>query len=121
MTNNEGNILEFANGAILERVSLEMGNILKNIMDPNTPATKKRSLKIQIDFSPKKDRNNISVSVSAKSVLCSTDEIQLSMFAGKTENGLQAVELTAEIPGQMTVLGEEQYQRKVMKIVGGKN
>ena len=37
-------VLEMARGAIAERADYEMDRIIKNILDPNTKAEKKRTL-----------------------------------------------------------------------------
>lgn len=41
-------ILDMAMGAIKERVDYEMGHIVDNILDPNTPPNKKRKLTLTL-------------------------------------------------------------------------
>lgn len=65
----EKSILEMARGAITERVDYEMGRVLQNILDPNTKASAKRKITLTVEFLPDDERQTISVSVTAKSVL----------------------------------------------------
>lgn len=51
-------ILEMSMGAILERVDYEMGRVLDNIIDPNTKATAKRKITVNLELIPSSDRKN---------------------------------------------------------------
>lgn len=52
MNQNRKSIIDMAQGDIKERADYEMARILDNIMDPNTTPTKKRTLTLQLVFSP---------------------------------------------------------------------
>jgi len=65
------NIFDFTTQAKIEE---GLKSIAENISDPNTPATKKRKLAINIDFEPAKTRDYISLKVSVKKVLADFEE-----------------------------------------------
>ena len=97
-------------GAILERVDYEMGHIVDNILDPNTPPNKKRKLTLTLEFTPDAERQTIQVSVTAKAALCPTNPISTSLYVtGDPATGL------AQVPGQTNLDGMEQEEPKVLK------
>lgn len=51
-------------GALLERFTMEMGKIGRNIMDPNTDPEKNRTLTIKLTFKPDKGRKGIKTSIA---------------------------------------------------------
>lgn len=111
-------ILDMAMGGIKERVDLEMSKIVDNIIDPNTAATKKRTLTVAIDFLPDDKRQNIQVKVTAKSKLEPTTPLATSLYMGANADGeLEAVELTPIAPGQIDIYGEEQPQPAKLRMV----
>lgn len=63
-------ILEMSMGAILERVDYEMGRVLDNIIDPNTKATAKRKITVNLELIPSSDRKTITVQSTAKAPWC---------------------------------------------------
>lgn len=67
--NAKKSILQMARGAIMERADYEMTHLMENIMDPNTSATAKRKLTLTLELKPDDTRQNIAVSVTAKSTL----------------------------------------------------
>lgn len=55
MINTTTSILEMARGAIMEQVNVETAKIVANILDPNTAATKKRSLIVTVENDHQRD------------------------------------------------------------------
>lgn len=51
-------------GALLERFSLAMSQIGRNIVDPNTDPEKARSITIKITFKPDKSRRSLKTSIA---------------------------------------------------------
>ena len=70
---NYDSILRMARGAIEERVDYEMDRVMTNILDPNTKASQKRKITLSIELMPDEDRQQIRVSVTAKSTLAPTN------------------------------------------------
>lgn len=117
---NNKSIIDMANGAIKERVDYEMPRIIDNIMDPNTRADKKRSLTLQLDFTPDADRRQINVSVTAKSKLEPTNPVTTALHITGDSNGeVQAVEMVPQIPGQQDVYGREQEEPAALRLIKG--
>ena len=112
------NILETAQGAILERVNYEMEKVLDNIMDVNTDPTAKRKIQLTLILKPTNDRQVITMSTVVKSTLAPTEPIETSLFVtGKQSTGeVTLTESMPEVPGQMDMSGEEQMPGKIVNI-----
>ena len=110
-------ILEMSMGAILERVDYEMGRVLDNIIDPNTKATAKRKITVNLELIPSSDRKTITVQSTAKSALVPTEPITTSLFiTSQPGTGEMVVaEMTPQVPGQVSMDGNVQEQPKVLK------
>jgi len=110
-------ILEMSMGAILERVDYEMGRVLDNIIDPNTKATAKRKITVNLELIPSSDRKTITVQSTAKSTLVPTEPITTSLFiTSQPGTGEMVVaEMTPQVPGQVSMDGNVQEQPKVLK------
>lgn len=118
MINNVCSIMDMGNGAFKERADYEMGRIMENIMDPNTSATKKRTLTIQMVFTPDADRRQIAVSVTAKSKLEPTNPVATALYITGDGNGEPiAVEMVPQIPGQQNVYGGEQEAPATLRLI----
>lgn len=111
-------ILDMARGAIKERTDYEMSKIMDNILDPNTSASKKRTLTLTVEFTPDADRQQISVNVVAKSKLEPTNPVRTSLYVTGDHNGeVTAVEMVPQVPGQMAVDGSEQEEPQVLRLI----
>lgn len=114
MNEQARSILEMARGAIKERADYEMSRLLANILDPNTSATTKRKLTLTLEMKPDDDRQNISVSVTAKSALAPTNPVVTSLYVADEKN---VVEMVPQIPGQFNMDGTEQEAPPSLKII----
>lgn len=112
-------ILQMAKGAFQERVDLEMSKVIDNILDPNTKATQKRKLTMTIEFAPDDSRTDIAVNVVVKSSLAPTVPARTSLYiAGDSSTGeCQVVEMVPQIPGQVSMDGQEQEAPATLKII----
>lgn len=112
-------ILEMARGAFLKRVDYEMVKVLDNILDANTVADKKRKLTVSIVFTPDNDRQNIGVAFECKSALVPAAPAVTSLYvAGENHTGeIQVVEMVPQVPGQMSLDGQEQEAPATLKLV----
>lgn len=111
-------ILDMARGAIKERVDYEMAKVIDNILDPNTSPTKKRSLQLTVELIPTNDRQQIGVSVVAKSKLEPTNPVATSLYlTGDAQGEITAVEMVPQIPGQVDMTGEQQEQPSVLRVI----
>lgn len=111
-------ILDMAMGAIKERTDIEMSKIVDNIIDPNTIATKTRTMTLKLEFIPSNDRKNVSVKATATTKLQPYAPLTTSLYVGADENGeIGAVEMVKQLPGQMNMNGEIQQEPSRLKLV----
>lgn len=117
-TTEKVSVLEMAQGAIMEACNVEVGRVMENIYDMNTPATKKREVTIKVVFEPSADRQQINISAQSSSKLQPNNPVQTALYGGKDERSgkIQAVELVPNVPGQIGLDGKEQEQPKELKI-----
>ncbi|MDR2513831.1 MAG: hypothetical protein LBD02_01320 [Christensenellaceae bacterium] len=115
------NLDAFLGGAFSERVKEALGKISANIMDPNTLASRARTLTIKISIVPAKNRRNAEITVDVGTALAGYAPIETSgMIAVDEETGeLIIVEDNGELPGQTNLDGEE-AQPNVLRM-GGKD
>lgn len=108
-----------ARGAFQERVDYEMVKVIDNILDANTVADKKRKLTVSIVFTPDNDRSNIGVAFEVKSTLVPAAPAVTSLYvAGENSTGeIQVVEMVPQVPGQMSMDGQEQEAPAMLKLV----
>lgn len=107
-----------ARGAFQERVDYEMAKIVENILDPNCNATTKRKLTVSIELKPDNTRQTVAVNVTAKSSLVPTDPVSTLLYITGDQNGeVTAVEVGANVPGQTSLMHEEEEAPAVLKIV----
>ena len=116
-TKNQKSILEMANGVILERADYEMAKIIENIQDVNTSPTKKRSLTLTVEFKPDSERQQIGVSIIAKSHLEPTNPVNTTLYITGEGSKMQAVETVPNIPGQQAIDGSEQAEPPILHMV----
>lgn len=104
-------ILEMANGAIMEKLNVELSKVLKNINDKNTEPTKPRKIKIELTFKPDAERKTVSVSATTKVDLQPVHPTIINLFnvneidkeTNQMKNSL--VEMTTGLPGQIDIYG----------------
>lgn len=114
---NTQSILDLARGAIKERTEVELQKIIENITDPNTDPKKKRQMQIIIDFMPDAERQTINLNTVVKSKLEPTHAISTGLYLTGDTNGITAVELTPQIPGQIDLEGEAQSEPVKLRLV----
>lgn len=111
-------ILRMAGGAFEEKVDDEVTRVIDNILDPNTKPDAKRKITVTLEFQPDAERKHISLFVSVKSALVPSAPAATSMVITADGNGEMVVaELTPQIPGQVSMSGQEQAPPKILKLV----
>lgn len=98
-------ILEFDDGSILNQAQAELHKALENIADINT-STKPREITIKLKLIPDEKRRHIEMVASVTSKLQPSHAIATSMQMSMSENGIEAVELSAHPDGQVDIFGE---------------
>lgn len=69
-----------ANGALIERIQEEIGKAIANIVDPNTPTKKARTVTMKMTIKPNEQRNMAEVSVTTSSTLCSPVPVEAGRY-----------------------------------------
>lgn len=115
---NRESVLRMAQGAFEERVDRAMAEAIDNILDPNTKATAKRSITLNIELRPDEERSHIEVSVSVKTKLATLNPVPTSLAIVADGNGeLVVAEMIPQIPGQMSMAGDIQEEPKILKLL----
>jgi hypothetical protein len=81
---NIGNIND---GAMIEAFAIEFGKALKNIADPNTPATATREVTLKLVLKPHGDRVQIDTEFKATCKLAPIETHKSKVFMGVNEEG----------------------------------
>lgn len=85
------NLETLAGGAFTEKLNEALMQVAENIQDPNTEATAKRGITVNIKLSPNKNRSMVSASISVSTKLAAAEAVDaqlvmgLNMKTGKTE------------------------------------
>lgn len=115
---NRESVLRMAQGAFEERVDRAMAEAIDNILDPNTKATAKRSITLNIELRPDEERSRIEVSVSVKTKLATLNPVPTSLAIVADGNGeLVVAEMVPQVPGQMSMAGDIQEEPKILKLL----
>ncbi len=72
-----------AHGAVPELFTRELARVIENTLDPNTDATAKRKIRIDITFKPNESRRESSVEVVARSMLADFNGAGGTVFMGR--------------------------------------
>ena len=112
-------LLQMAKGAIQERVDYEVARVVDNLLDMNTEAKAKRKVTLTITMVADDDRRVVKVEASAKSTLAPVTPIGTSLVVTADGNGeMMLAEIIPQVPGQISLYGEEQEAPKILKIAG---
>lgn len=98
-------VLDFANGAMLERVNYELVKVMENIKNPNTDE-KPRKITIELSITPVNDRNSVTIKSTVKKTLRPTSSVQTQMAIQTMNNKIGCYELTGIPDGQIDLYGE---------------
>lgn len=103
-------ILDFADGAITERIHHELLKVVENIQDPNTDE-KPRKLKIELTLTPTNGGRSVAMKATVHKVLRPTSEVSTQMVFQKINDELRSFELTGIPDGQMDMFGGVHEQK----------
>jgi hypothetical protein len=108
MTNPIHALDAFLGGALGERVKEAVGRISTNILDPNTAASKARTLTIKIVFTPHKNRKSADIRMEVQTGLAGYAPVETTAtIAADGDGELIMVEETDQLPGQIDMNGRE--------------
>ncbi len=83
-------ITNLGKGVVPELFERELAKVMKNIANPDTKATAKRKITLEIAFTPYEDRSGVKVSVIGKSTLASAQAVDGRLFLAMKDGKLQA-------------------------------
>ena len=92
-------------GAVTERFNAALKTCLKNIIDPNTDATKARKVTLELTIKPSKDRTTADFNLLCRPTLAPPVAVTQSMVINRNDAGEVVALQTAanQLPGQMDV------------------
>lgn len=74
-------------GAAVEKFNIEMGDVIKNILDVNYPAIDKRTITLKVHLKASVDRNYCSVTIECSSALAKRNSFTAGMYVGLDKEG----------------------------------
>jgi uncharacterized protein YajQ (UPF0234 family) len=91
-----------ANGAIQEKLDVELQKVFDNIHDPNTEAKDKRTVTIKLEFVPDDNRQTVKLNSNISIKLANVKDVSMTVLTGRDlSNGkIEAKELKSNAPGQ---------------------
>ncbi len=111
-------ILRMAQGSIEEKADQEVARVIDNILDLTTKPDAKRKITITLELTPDPERKHILLTAQAKSTLAPAQPVSTSLLVTADGNGeLVIAEMVPQIPGQISMSGEEQPKPKLLKLV----
>lgn len=95
-------VLEVGQGALMEKVNIELEKIAENLYDPNVMQEKTRELTVKFTFNIDKNLEVVTASAAPGTPKLSPQKpVEATLVFGHDENGWTGFELTREVPGQM--------------------
>ncbi|NBJ71022.1 MULTISPECIES: replication terminator protein [Clostridia] len=91
-----------AEGAIQEKLDLELKKVFDNIHDPNTKAQDKRIVTIKLEFVPDENRQIVKLNSNIAIKLANVVDTSITVLTDKdlTDGNIEAKELKSKVPGQ---------------------
>ena len=81
------NLMNLADGEILDKLTRELNKVAQNIADKNTDPKKERKITLEIKFKPNENRDQITTAIIAKTSLAPERGIDTLILMGKDSEG----------------------------------
>lgn len=107
------NLDSLAEGAVREKFNNALKEVTKNILDPNTKATAKRTITLKLTFEPGEDREIADVTVDYSTKLAPVKGVATRFVIGTDGSDVIASEYKKQIPGQTVMKVEEEQEQEV--------
>lgn len=119
MDAHEVSLLTICKGAVPEIFAHELAKVIANIADPNTSASKPRTVQMTFTVMPYPDRSGGSVSLTCKATLGSLDASSVtgSIYIAKRDGKYSA--FSRDLRQEMLFSGEEQVLPDNKSAAGG--
>ena len=108
------NLETLAGGAFVEKLTKALAEVAQNIQDPNTNATAKRGIAVNIRFSPSKSRQVVSTAITVQTKLAATEAIETQMIMGinMRTGEIEVAEYDGQIRGQTSLFDPVQQDEE---------
>lgn len=113
------NMLEIAQGAIVEELSAKMPSIAENLLDINVDPDKARTATVTLKFTTDQRREVVRVEATTKVSLAPSKPVVTQVAMGYENDELVVMEIGRQLPGQMMFDGAAQPE-PMRFVVGGK-
>lgn len=106
------NLETLAGGAFAEKLNEALMQVAENIQNPNTEATEKRGITVNIKFTPSKNRQMVNTSIAVTTKLAKTESIDTQMIMGVNmrTGQIELAEYDGQIRGQLSITDMEQQE-----------
>ena len=102
MPQNKLNLAEMAQGAFMEQFHRELGEVLANIVDPNTDPKKARKITLSMTLKSDENREVVTVETQSKSTLVPPKPLGTTIIIDRDNDGtVVGAELISGQKGQM--------------------
>lgn len=102
-------------GAAAELFQAELGNVIRNIMDPNTKPDAVRTITMRMKIRPSEKRTMCSVALSCESKIAPTRPHETTMYVGLDRGAAVATEYD---PEQMRLSFPEEQTGNIKQFAG---
>lgn len=117
---NSVKLEELVGGALQEKFSRALENVLENLQNPNTPYKNKRGITIKMTFEQNESRDDVKVGIDVQEKLSPQTPLITSFAVGKDlrSGGLYIEEYGKQIKGQMNL--SDVYNQAIKQEIDGK-
>lgn len=105
-----GTIIDFADGAIAERLNDGLRRVIDNIADLNTDE-KPRRLVLEVVVTPQNNRKSVSLTTMVKTNLRPTGSVKTQVFLQRQDKQMRILEYTGIPDGQKDLFGDIHEQK----------
>jgi hypothetical protein len=81
------NVINLADGSIVEKLNRELEKITQNIMDKNTDPRKERKITLTLSFKPNENRDFVRTTITTKTTLATEQGVETQILVGKDSEG----------------------------------
>jgi hypothetical protein len=81
------NVINLADGSIVEKLNRELEKITQNIMDKNTNPKKERKITLTLSFKPNENRDFVRTTITTKTTLATEQGVETQILVGKDSEG----------------------------------
>lgn len=113
---------QLMDGALVERFNQELAKLMENVYDLRTDPNKRRRISLIFDFKPNERRDAAEMSADVKIVTAPPIPLKQTILMSISDDGhVRLTERTDQVPGQISMDGQETPLPKVIEFEPPKN